>query len=158
MIITSVAFTCLPVFSQGGLRPRGDVNCDWEVTIADINTLIDSVTTGARYHSFYSYAADINGDQEITIADANLLIDAIFGHELPPMPTYSGTLPVMYINTEGHRNIDSKEEYLHADWWLDNMGIEGMEPLGSPDQPLGLEIKGRGNYTWTLSKKPFRIP
>ncbi len=151
------ALSFLMAWGQGGLRPRGDVNCDWEVNIADLNALVDSVLSGAKYHAFYSYAADVNGDMEITIADINLIVDAILGHELPPMPTYSGTLPVMFINTEGHHNIDSKEEYLHADWWLDNMGIEGVEPLGSPDQPLGLQIKGRGNYTWTLSKKPFRI-
>ena len=143
--------------AHSGLRPRGDLNCDWEVNIADLNALVDSVLKGAKYHSFYSYAADVNGDMEITIADINLIVDAILGHELPPMPTYSGTLPVMFINTEGHRNIDSKDDYLYATWWLDGMGIEGVESIGSPDQPLGLQIKGRGNYTWSLAKKPFRI-
>ena len=147
----------LAVHAQGGLRPRGDVNCDWEVGIADVNTLVDSVMAGARYHMFYSYAADINGDQEINIADINLLVDAVLGHKLPPMPSFSGTMPVMYINTEGHRNIDSKEVYLHADWWLDNMGLEGIESIGSAEHPLGMQIKGRGNYTWTVRKKPFRI-
>lgn len=142
---------------QCGLRPRGDVNCDWEVTVADINTLVDSVLNGAKYHALYSYATDVNGDKEINIADINALIDCILGGELPPMPSYSGTLPVMYINTEGYHNIDSKDEYLHADWWLDNMGIEDYESIGSADAPLGMQIKGRGNYTWTLKKKPFRI-
>lgn len=35
---------------------------------------------------------------------------------------YSGTLPVLFINTEDSCEIDSKEEYVHADWWLDNLG------------------------------------
>jgi hypothetical protein len=144
--------------AQDGLRPRGDVNCDWEVNIADINTLLDSIFSGAKYNSFYSYATDINGDREINIADLNLLIDAILGKILPDMPSFSGTLPVLYINTEGYRNIDSKEEYIHADWWLDNMGLEGYESLGSKEEPLGMQIKGRGNYTWIQFKeKPFRI-
>jgi hypothetical protein len=58
-------------------------------------------------------------------------------------------LPVLFINTEGHRDIVSKdkEDYLHADWWLDNMGVEGYESIGSPEEPLGMQIKGRGNYT-----------
>lgn len=147
----------LIALAQGGLRPRGDVNCDWEVTIADVNTLMDSVMSGAPYNSFYTYAHDINGDKEINIADINMLIDAILGDELPPMPTFSGSLPVLYINTEGNMPVVSKEEYLHADWWLDNMGLEEYESIGSPENPLGLQIKGRGNYTWTLNKKPFRI-
>ena len=152
------ALSFLMAWGQGGLRPRGDVNCDWEVNIADLNALVDSVLSGAKYHAFYSYAADVNGDMEITIADINLIVDAILGHELPPMPTYSGTLPVMFINTEGHHNIDSKETYLYATWWLDAMGIEGYESIGSPDEPKIMQIKGRGNATWTMhDKKPFRL-
>ncbi len=146
--------------AQDGLRPRGDVNGDWEVTIADVNMLVDGVSRGIEYHPFYTYACDINGDREINIADINLLIDALLGTELRPMPSYSGTLPVLYINTEGGRDIvgKQKEDYLHADWWLDAMGIEGYESIGSHDAPLGLLIKGRGNYTWeNYNKKPFTI-
>ena len=151
--------SALYLSAQSGLRPRGDVNCDWEVNIADINAVIDSIFGDAKYHRFYSYATDVNGDREINIADINMIIAAIQGEELPPMPTYSGTLPVLYINTEGYRNIDSKEKesYLHADWWLNANGIEGFQSIGSPNNPQGMLIKGRGNYTWTLDKKPFRI-
>lgn len=157
-ILTILFLTCAIMSqAQSGLRPRGDVNCDWEVNIADVNAVVDSIFGGARYHSFYSYATDVNGDQEINIADVNMVIDAILGKQLPPMPSYSGTMPVLFINTEGYRNIVSKEDYLHAVWWLDNMGLEGYESIGSPDDPLGMQIKGRGNNTWTLSKKPFRI-
>lgn len=151
--------SALYLTAQSGLRPRGDVNCDWEVNIADVNAVIDSIFGEAKYHRFYSYATDVNGDREINIADVNMIIAAIQGEELPPMPTYSGTLPVLYINTEGYRNIDSKEKesYLHADWWLNANGIEGFQSIGSPNNPQGMLIKGRGNYTWTLDKKPFRI-
>ena len=158
LVILIAVFTVPSMFAQAGLRPRGDVNCDWEVNIADINTLVDSILHGAKYHSFYSYATDVNGDKEINIADLNLLVDAVLGHELPPMPAYSGTLPVLFINTEGHRNIDSKEVYLNADWWLDNMGIDDYESIGSAEFPLGTQIKGRGNATWTnVDKKSFRL-
>lgn len=144
--------------AQSQLRPRGDVNCDWEVNIADLNSLIDNILNETRYHAFYTYALDLNGDKEINIADVNILVDGVFGAELPPMPSYSGTLPVLYINTEGNRNIDSKEEYVHAGWWLDNMGLEGYEPLGSRKEPLGMLIRGRGNYTWShVDKKSFRV-
>lgn len=153
-----IVSSLLPSRAQTGLRPRGDVNCDWEVNVGDVNSLVDSVLAGANYHSLYTYAHDLNGDQEINIADINKLVEAILGKELPPMPSYSGTLPVLFINTEGHHDIVSKEEYLHADWWLDNMGNEDFQSLGSPDAPLGTQIKGRGNFTWTdCEKRQFRL-
>lgn len=155
--IIFLTLSTLYLSAQSGLRPRGDVNCDWEVNIADVNAVIDSIFSDATYNGLYSYATDVNGDREINIADLNMIIAAILGEELPPMPAYSGTLPVLYINTEGHRNIDSKEEYIHANWWLDAMGIQGYNSIGSQMRPLGLLIKGRGNYSWTLSKKSFRI-
>lgn len=72
--------------------------------------------------------------------------------------TYSGTLPVMFINTEGAVPITSKEEYVYADYYVDNMGIEGIENVGSQDAPQLMEIRGRGNYTWSdFDKKPYRI-
>lgn len=157
IVFLMLVILCMPAYSQIEIRPRGDVDCNWRVTINDVIVEIDSILCQTKYHSFYNYAFDINGDKIINIADVTLIIDALMGQELPPMPTYSGTLPVLYINTEDHRNIDSKEEYLHAEWWLDAMGIEGYESFGSANEPLGMEIKGRGNYTWSLNKKPFRI-
>ena len=158
ILCLTIACSCLLAQAQTGIRPRGDVNCDWEVNIADVNAVIDSIFSDAKYHSLYNYATDVNGDKEINISDINMIVRAILGKDLPPMPTYSGTLPVLYINTQGHRNIDSKEEYIHASWWLDNMGIEGYESIGSPDEPEGLSIKGRGNATWALlDKKPYRL-
>lgn len=160
-VMAVMTFLSLPMLSQGSLRPRGDVNCDWEVNIADLNTLIDAIMKDTPYHSLYTYAYDINSDKEITIADINVLIDAILtGKKLAPMPSYSGTLPVLHINTEGYRDIVSKDKegYLHADWWLDAMCIEGVESIGMPEQPLRMQIKGRGNATWTkMDKKPFRL-
>ena len=146
--------------AQGGLRPRGDVNSDWEVTVADINVLVDSILLETHYNPLYNSMCDVNGDKEITIADINLVIAAILGQDLSPMPTYSGTLPVLFINTEGHRDIvgREKEDYLQAEWWLDNMGIEGYESIGSADAPLGTLIKGHGNYTWRhYPKKSYRL-
>ena len=156
LLITLLAM--LHAHGQDGLRPRGDVDCDWEVSISDLNALIDDVAQGIPYHSLYTYAHDLNGDKEINIADINMLVDALLGAELPPMPSYSGTLPVLYINTEGHRDIVSKEEYLRANWWLDAMGIEGYQSIGTAQHPLGMQIKGRGNATWKYcDKKPFRL-
>ena len=157
-VILITVFAASVSLAQSGLCPRGDVNHDMEVNIADVNRVVDSIMTGVSYHSFYTYALDINGDKEINIADINKLVDAILGGKLPPMPSFSGTLPVLYINTMDHRDIVSKEEYLHADWWLDNMGQDSFESIGSPENPMGTLIKGRGNATWThVDKKSFRL-
>ena len=71
---------------------------------------------------------------------------------------YSGTLPVMYINTDGGVEITSTEDYVNATYFLDNMGIEGIESIASPDSAFALQIRGRGNYTWRdFDKKPYRL-
>lgn len=71
---------------------------------------------------------------------------------------WSGTLPVMFINTADNAPIVSKENYLQATYYLDPMGTEGIEAVGSASEPLPLQIRGRGNYTWTgFDKKPYRI-
>ena len=148
------------LFANDGLRPRGDVNCDWEVNIGDVNALVDTILAGSPYNSIYNYPYDVNGDQEINISDINMVIDAILGQKLPPMPSYSGTVPVLFINTEGHRNIVSreKEDYLQAEWWLDNMGHKEFQSIGSAEAPLGTLIKGHGNYTWrNYPKKSYRL-
>lgn len=71
---------------------------------------------------------------------------------------YSGTLPVLFIETEGGVAITSKEEYVNATYRLDNMGVEGVESIASADSMFALQIRGRGNYTWNdFDKKPYRL-
>ena len=51
---------------------RVDVNCDWEMNIADVNALVDSVMKGAAYHAFYSYVADMNGGEGTQLFEPGL--------------------------------------------------------------------------------------
>ena len=77
-----------------------------------------------------------------------------YSHAIP----YSGTLPVLHIETEGGKEITSKEDYLNGTYYLDPMGASDVEAIGSKEAPLPLEIKGRGNYTWRdFDKKPYRL-
>ena len=72
--------------------------------------------------------------------------------------SYSGTLPVLHIETEGRKEITSKEDYLNGTYYLDPMGASDVEAIGSKEVPDSLEIKGRGNYTWRdFDKKPYRL-
>jgi hypothetical protein len=56
---------------------QGDVNCDLEVNIADVNAGIGLILGG----SGYTPIADVNSDGEINIADINTLIDLILMHQ-----------------------------------------------------------------------------
>ena len=70
----------------------------------------------------------------------------------------SGTLPVLYIQTENNAAITSKENYINATYYLDAKNIDGYENIGTKATPLNMEIRGRGNYSWTgFDKKPYRI-
>ena len=72
--------------------------------------------------------------------------------------SYSGTLPVMHIQTENNAPIVSKDNYINATYYVDALGLTGYENIGTAAAPLTMEIKGRGNYTWTgFDKKPYRI-
>lgn len=72
--------------------------------------------------------------------------------------TPSGSLPVLYINTEDSQPVTAKQPYLAATYYLDPMGHDDIEPIGSAAKPLDLQIKGRGNATWNkYYKKPYRV-
>lgn len=93
----------------------------------------------------------------------------------PKIEGLSGTLPVLYINV---RNADGSlnnsildpnfqdktyfsKKNCYSEYWLDMNGVtwmEGAKSIGSAENPLALDIKGRGN--WTLRgfvKKPFKL-
>ena len=50
----------------------GDVNSDGEVTVSDINAVIEAILSSSG-----NSAADVNGDGEITVSDINVIIDII---------------------------------------------------------------------------------
>lgn len=74
-----------------------------------------------------------------------------------PAEYLSGTLPVLWVNTVDNMPIVSKDEYIQGYYWLDAEGFDQFESVGSPDDPLPLQIKGRGNASWTYIKKPYRL-
>jgi len=65
-------------------------------------------------------------------------------------PQASG-LPVIIINTDGGRDITSKENYITADIKVSDANKE------SNSFETRTEIRGRGNSTWGYAKKPYRL-
>ncbi|WP_455684793.1 CotH kinase family protein [Thomasclavelia sp.] len=69
--------------------------------------------------------------------------------------TYFSRLPVVYINTENGADVTSKDYYINGE-----MKIQGNEQYNLETTKLydgKIEIKGRGNSTWGLPKKPYKI-
>ena len=107
----------------------GDVNGDLEVTIADVNVVIDNILQGNGYNA----AADVNGDREVTIADINAIIDIILHpataeeHEWVDLGLPSGTL-----------------------WATCNVGANSPEEAG--DYFAWGETEPKESYTWETYK------
>ena len=54
----------------------GDVNCDGEINIADVNAVIDVILGNVTRKDILS-RADVNGDGEVNIADVNVILGMI---------------------------------------------------------------------------------
>lgn len=72
--------------------------------------------------------------------------------------SHSGSLPVMHIVTSTPMDQIDRETYVAGSYWLESNGAEGVADLGSETEPLTLQVRGRGNYTWVgFDKKPWRL-
>lgn len=59
-------------------------------------------------------------------------------------------LPAIYIETYGNVGVTSKETYVYATMWY----VDENDVVTQYDS---LQIRGRGNSTWNLRKKPYRL-
>lgn len=130
-------------FDEGTLYPSSSINQDEWIPIQEWP---ESPNIAAPDKRVYTVKVDLNNMRMMFSTSAS-------GHD-----PWSGTLPVMFISTEGNKPITSKVEYLQATYYLDPMGVEDVEAIGSPDDQALMQIRGRGNYTWWgFDKKPYRI-
>ncbi len=60
-------------------------------------------------------------------------------------------LPVVYINTPNSVAIDTKDD------WLAGVNMMIVKPDNTIDYQGTLSMKGRGNSTWLLDKKPYAL-
>lgn len=130
-------------FDTGTLYPLSDVVAGEWIAIGERKA---SPNIQAPSRSIYTVRIDLD----------NMKMLFYSGGELPK--PWSGTLPVLFIDTEGGAPVVSKETYVVGSYRLDPMGVEGIEAIGSEENMLPLQIKGRGNYTWIgFDKKPYRL-
>lgn len=68
---------------------------------------------------------------------------------------YFSKLPVIYIDTENNAEVTSKDNYINAQLFI--QGNETYQPENTTLYKGATEIKGRGNSTWGLPKKPYKL-
>ena len=74
-----------------------------------------------------------------------LITSAAFAQEYRQLTN----LPSVYVNTYSGAGITSKENYIYARLvWVDEKGTAVYDSI---------QIRGRGNSTWGMAKKPYRI-
>ncbi|MEG1643296.1 MAG: CotH kinase family protein [Bacteroidales bacterium] len=61
-------------------------------------------------------------------------------------------IPTIFINTENGTEINSKENYIKA-----TVTVRGAAKSKDNITDITAEIKGRGNSTWGMAKKPYRL-
>ena len=69
--------------------------------------------------------------------------------------TYESSLPVVYFELDGNASKISKESYVDAQMRIVGNAVYGGGGSLLYDGPVS--IKGRGNTTWKLPKKPYKI-
>lgn len=156
----------------------------WKITHADAVSGVEryffsdtQIPAGVVQQSISSLKDDIaltRGEHRTATSNALIMQNTIFTPEVAenwnqgtwseykptPKPVScnpaSGKLPVLYVYTEGGADIVSKDDYIQATFYLDAMDIDGYESVGSKDAQFNVEMKGRGNYTWSgFDKKPY---
>jgi hypothetical protein len=78
-----LAVLAIPIAAHA--QVSSDVNGDGEVSIADINTVLDAILSET-----VSLDADVNGDGEVSLADVNVVINTIVGGSDPTPPPGPG--------------------------------------------------------------------
>ena len=126
LFVLAMAF---PICASGA-SPRGDVNGDGNVNIADVSDLIDYLLSNDA-SMIVIENADIDGDGNVNIADLSDVIDMLLNPSLPPEPgdeyvdlgLSSGTL-----------------------WATHNLGATSPEEYG--DYFAWGETEPKDNYIW----------
>ena len=75
------------------------------------------------------------------------------GREVPVRTTWLtdfAPVPRIDIDIEGGKTVTSKDYYLNAEITINGQGVW-------PDLQDVVQIKGRGNSSWSASKKPYRL-
>lgn len=69
----------------------------------------------------------------------------------------TNTIPVFYISTDNYQPIVDKENYVDATFYISVPDSSRFSSVASETEPATLQIRGRGNASWILDKKPYKL-
>ncbi len=112
-------------------------------------TLTATAEAGFQFESWTLNGVEVSTDNPYTItARGNAEYVAAF----TDMYQQLTTVPTIFINTENGVGVTSKEDYVNA-----YVTVRGAENEEDNISEVLTEIKGRGNSTWGMAKKPYRL-
>ncbi|MGN0335045.1 MAG: discoidin domain-containing protein [Lachnospiraceae bacterium] len=141
---------------------QSELQVQFEQEYAEVGKVLSVAVTGAADVSYAWYVGGTRIDNTTnsytpTADDLEKFIKVTVtsGTGTASAEMYFSKLPVVYIDTENGAAIVSKEDYINAD-----MRIQGNSLYNSENSTLyngAIEIRGRGNSTWGMPKKPYKI-
>jgi hypothetical protein len=170
VLLVGALVGCVPTAPEGaphafGLRPTlgyGEITLDWHAPGADPVDAYD-----VQYYPEGGQWTDLGRTTDTTATLTDVVDRTRYSFRIRVAPT-EGTpagewspavigwyvdlrLPVVRIDTNGDAPILDRENYVP--------GSVRLEPNGSSDAPYTgtMGIRGRGNSTWSYSKKPYRV-
>ena len=160
MMIGSAALLPADAFSQSALFGCNTVQAAETVTIdktyMKAGQKIAVSNPGGYDLKFYIDGVE-TADAELTLTEQHyekwITVKAYSGEELVGEDkAYFSRLPVIYINTDDGGDVTTKDEYKTA-----QMHIQSNQEQKDAVYSGSISIKGRGNTTWNLPKKPYKI-
>lgn len=153
----------LPFSRQGGAQTFSiKSNTEWKI-IAEENDWITISPLSGKGNMNITVNASENTDETVRLISLSIKTAErsetvkITQEAAPPViPDPEGYhYPLLTINTENGNPITSKEDYINATITLQSRDEKGetIETL----LEVKTEIRGRGNSTWGMDKKPYRL-
>lgn len=162
MLFTSVQAECLlhNVFAAEA-DSRAAIQVQFTQEYAEVGKELSVSVSGAENVSYTWYVdgAKISNTGSSYVPkesdlESMIRVVAASGNQTAEDSLYFSKLPVVYIDTNGQA-ITSKEDYIDA-----TMQIQGNAEYNLDTTTLyngAIEIRGRGNTTWGMPKKPYKI-
>lgn len=128
----------------------------------DTSSLMHAHVTVETDAASASFSSETEGAVDLTAANAHCTLTDAEGltRTYRIVLAYAPhTIPVISVITTDGQEITDKETYIAATVSIDTAGVDGwFLPDGfSSLAPTEVEIRGRGNSTWSWEKKPYKL-
>lgn len=157
-----IQIPCIHASETQAQGEKADKQISIQNEYAAIDTPLTATVTGLDGNLTYTWTVGgtVKGNEATYTPKAEDLekwiqVSVDNGSETISDQIFFSKLPVVYIETENQAPIVSKDTYIQA-----SLSIQGNDTYNSSTTTLydgATEIKGRGNSTWGLPKKPYKL-